>query len=225
MLPGDVTCLDPRSGLPRSFTTQKKAQNPTYELAYWAYALSVAQEWRVRMGMPRQASWDERLAKMAPLPVRDGRYVSIESIPDTWENKEMRHDHPSFLAALGQLPGRGVDRETMRRTLLSTMTEWQWEIKIWGWDYPMIAMTAARLGETKIAVDILLKDSPNNRYLVNGHCPQRKDLGVYLPANGSLLSAVALMAGGWDGAPDKAGPGFPSDGTWKVRAEGLRRLP
>ena len=62
----------------------------------------------------------------------------------------------------------------------------------------MIAMTAARLGESKLAIAMLLMDGPNNHYNVNGHCPQRTDLPVYLPANGALLSAVALMAAGWE---------------------------
>ena len=40
-----------------------------------------------------------------------------------------------------------------------------------------------------------------------------------------LLAAVAMMAAGWDGAPDRHAPGFPSDGSWSVRWEGLRRMP
>ena len=41
--------------------------------------------------------------------------------------------------------------------------------------------------------------------------PQRGDLPVYLPANGALLAAGAMMAGGWDDAPKEWGevPGFP----------------
>ena len=35
---------------------------------------------------------------------------------------------------------------------------------------------------------------------------------------------LALMVAGWDGC-DIQHPGFPQDGSWKVRAEGLRRLP
>jgi hypothetical protein len=34
-----------------------------------------------------------------------------------------------------------------------------------------------------------------------------------------------MKAGGWDGAPAGAAPGFPHDGTWVVRAEGLKPLP
>jgi len=89
----------------------------------------------------------------------------------------------------------------------------------------MIAMTAARLGEPEKAMDILMKDGPGNHYSVNGQCPQRIDLSLYLPANGALLAAVGLMAGGWEGAPPGEAPGFPRDGKWHVRAEGFSRLP
>jgi hypothetical protein len=34
-----------------------------------------------------------------------------------------------------------------------------------------------------------------------------------------------MMAAGWDGAPDIPAPGFPKDGRWTVRWEGLSRLP
>jgi hypothetical protein len=127
----------------------------------------------------------------------------------------------------------------MERTLDAVLATWDWETKIWGWDYPMIAMTAARLGRPDTAVDILLRDGPNNHYLPNGHCPQRSDealsrdappgiprreIAVYLPANGAFLSAVALMVAGWDGAPRPA-PGFPDNGQWHITAEGLKPLP
>jgi hypothetical protein len=48
---------------------------------------------------------------------------------------------------------------------------------------------------------------------------------VYLPSNGGLLAAIAMMAGGWDGAPSRPAPGFPDDGSGVVRAEGLRPIP
>jgi hypothetical protein len=111
----------------------------------------------------------------------------------------------------------------MRNTLDGVLTQWQWNTKIWGWDYPMIAMTATRLGETDKAIDILLKDSPGNAYEVNGNCWQRQSLPLYLPANGSLLSAVALMVGGYDGSIEQ--PGIPKNGKWVVKSEGLKRLP
>lgn len=213
------------------------SQNPCFELAYWRWAIETAQRWRLRDGLPREAHWDEVVSKMPPLPVFEEKYTALESHPDTWTDIASRHDHPSFLMALGFLPGGPeVDRATMDRTLTAVLKEWDWEAKIWGWDYPMVAMTAARLGRSEDAVEILLRDGPNNRYTPNGHCPQgsdyvrksqsegRTEIAVYLPANGAFLSAVALMVGGWDGCTEEF-PGIPKDGTWHVRAENLQRLP
>ena len=149
---------------------------------------------------------------MAPLPAKDGVYLAHENCPQTFT--ERNRDHPSMLMALGWLPGEGVDRETMRRTLKKVMAEWRWA-DTWGWDYPMVAMTAAALGEPQIAVDALMKETPKNVYLPNGHNYQRPNLHLYLPGNGGLLAAVALMATKWDA--------FPKD-TWTVRHEGLKAL-
>ncbi|HXR07213.1 MAG TPA: hypothetical protein VN765_07770, partial [Candidatus Acidoferrum sp.] len=73
--------------------------------------------------------------------------------------------------------------------------------------------------------DALLLDTPKNHYALNGHNYQRPGLAVYLPGNGALLYAAAMMAAGWDGAPDKPAPGFPDNGQWTVRCEGLLKAP
>ena len=218
--------LGPPLWIAQEIYDQATSMNPCYELSYWSRGLQIAQQWRERLSLGRDAQWDEMIKAIAPLPQKDGKYIALESHPDTWDNVASRHDHPSFLMALGQLPGDGVDRAVMARTLDAVLKSWDWETKIWGWDYPMIAMTAARLGEPKKAVDVLLKsDGPNNGYTPNGHNKQRDDLPIYLPGNGALLSAVAMMAAGWDGAPSHDAPGFPHDGTWVVRSEGLHPLP
>jgi len=142
--------------------------------------------------------------------------LAHENCPETYT--ERNTDHPSMLAALGILQGEMVDHETMRRTLKKVMKEWKWA-DTWGWDYPMTAMTAARLGETEIAVQSLLLDTPKNHYEKNGHNYQRANLPLYLPGNGGLLYAIALMAGGWKDSPNTSAPGFPPD--WKVKVENL----
>lgn len=194
--------------------------NPTFELSYWACGLRLAQRWRERLGMKRDPDWDHVIANLSRLPVQNGVYLAHENCPQTYT--ERNYDHPSMLAALGMLPGDGVDRETMRSTLEKVMKVWQWD-RTWGWDFPMAAMTAARLGARELAVDALMMATEKNRFLPNGHNPQRKDLPCYLPANGGLLYAVALMAAGWQGAPQENAPGFPADGSWTVRWESLRR--
>ena len=216
--------LGPPMWIAQEIYDQGTSMNPAYELSYWARGLEIAQQWRERLGMPRDADWEQRRTHLSALPQKDGKYVALESTPDTWDNVDSRHDHPSFLMALGQLPGDGVDRKVMRNTLDAVLAKWDWNTKIWGWDYPMIAMTAARLDAPALAVGVLLKsDGPNNGYTAAGHNPN-KGLPVYLPGNGALLAAVAMMAGGWDGAP-RATPGFPADGSWVVKAEGFKPLP
>ena len=193
--------------------------NPTFELAYWRWALETAQHWREELGLPRNAKWDQVARGLARPTVRDGVYTAIETPPFT-----VTHDHPSMVAALGFLPPTPlVDEATMRRTLEGIFKTWDWP-STWGWDYPMLAMTAARVGQPDKALDALLIDTPKNRYLANGHNYQRENLPLYLPGNGGLLYATAMMAAGWDGASPHNAPGFPTNG-WAVKWEGLRPTP
>ncbi len=198
--------------------------NPTFELTYWRWALETAQQWRQRLGLPRDAKWDSVLNGLAKLPVADGKYLFTETTPDSYTNPKWNADHPAVVGALSFVPGPGVDAETMRHTLDWIWNNWNWP-DTWGWDYPMLAMTAARLGEPERAVDALLLDTPKNHYALNGQVYQRPGLTIYLPANGGLLYAAALMAAGWDGAPKINAPGFPDNGQWTVRWENLLVAP
>ena len=212
-----------------------KTFNPTFELTYWRWGLETAQQWRQRLGLPRDEKWDAVLKDLAKPPTADGKYLFAESTPDDYTNPKWNADHPSVTAALGLLPGPGVDAETMRHTLDWIWKNWNWP-DTWGWDYPMLAMTAARLGEPERAVDALLLDTPKNHYALNGQVYQRPGLTIYLPANGGLLYATAMMAAGWDSpspgsfgatssSPKRNAPGFPDNGQWNVRWENLRPAP
>jgi hypothetical protein len=198
--------------------------NPTFELTYWRWGLETAQLWRERLGLPHDKKWGGVLQDLARPPVGEGKYLFAESTPDCYTNPKWNADHPSVTAALGMLPGPGVDAETMRHTLDWVWKNWNWP-DTWGWDYPMLAMTAARLGEPERAVDALLLDTPKNHWAPNGQVYQRPGLTIYLPANGGLLYATAMMAAGWDGAPKRNAPGFPDNGQWNVRWENLRPAP
>lgn len=195
-------------------------RNSTYELVYWRWGLEVAQQWRERMGLAREELWDDVIAGLAPLPCADGLYTATENRLDTWKDEDLWRDHPSFLCALGVLPGDGVDPEMMRATLKKTRNVWNWD-GAWGWDFPVAAMCAARLGEGSLAIDLLLLDAQKNTYLPNGHNFQAARLPLYLPGNGGLLTAVAMMAAGWDGGT--GGRAFPEG--WDVRHEGLWAMP
>jgi hypothetical protein len=165
--------------------------NPTFELAYWRFGLSIAQQWRERLGEARRPQWGERLERLSPLPVKDGLYLMQEGMTDTYTN--WNWEHPALLMPAAMLPAESYDRETMRRTVRKVMETWQWD-RAWGWDFGVAAAAAARVGEPELAIQALLIDSPKNRYHPNGHNYQRENLTAYLPGNGSLLAAAATLA-------------------------------
>ncbi len=126
--------------------------------------------------------------------------------------------------ALGVLPASPlVDEGIMKSTFLHILKISGLGIHL-GLDYPMMAMTATRLGMPEEAIDALLMPVQKNTYLKNGHNYQNQRLRIYLPGNGGLLAAVAMMCAGYDGC-QTATPGFPHNGNWKVRWEGLSRMP
>jgi protein-glucosylgalactosylhydroxylysine glucosidase len=194
--------------------------NPAFELNYWRFGLRTAQAWRERLGLPREPQWDAVCHGLAPLPMQGGRYLLQEGMTDTFTR--WNWEHPALMGIYGMQPGPDIDTAAMRRTVQRVMEVWQWD-RAWGWDFPMAAMAAARVGEPALAVKALLIDSVKNRYLPNGHNYQRPNLTAYLPGNGGLLAATAMMAAGWTGSPSSPAPGFPTDGQWSVRCEGLRQ--
>ena len=210
--------------------------NSPFELSYWHFALQIAQAWRERRGLERVALWDDIIQKLAPLAKdSEDRYLAAESAPDTYKTLALISDHPAVLGAVGIFPmSRLVDPDIMKQTQEWIWDNWNWD-HTWGWDYPMVAMNATRLGVPEFAtphsdrwsenaVSALLMDKRTNTYLPNGHNYQDQRLRCYLPGNGGLLTAIALMCAGWDGCTER-NPGFPKNGRWDVRWEGLKPLP
>ena len=103
-----------------------------------------------------------------------------------------------------EAPAR-IDPEVMNRTLDVVLKTWDFATA-WGWDFGLMAMTAARLHRAD-AVDILMHSTAKNDYLA---CGCNAPLMCYLPGNGALLGAVSMMAN--FGA-------FPRE--WGVAAEGF----
>ena len=203
-----------------------------FELAYWQYGLSVANLWRERQGQERHAQWNHIINNLSPLPEQNGIYTAgMPSLHSEIFAEKSRNDHPAVLGACGLLPNHPTspytllyNKEKMKQTLDWVMQNWNWQTT-WGWDYGMIAMAAARLGDPETALQVLLVDTQKNTYLKNGHNFQTADrLRCYLPGNGALLSAVAMMCAGWDGCQEPLNPGFPKNGQWDVRWEGLQKM-
>jgi hypothetical protein len=196
-------------------------RNTIFELGYWRVGLGWAQQWRQRLGLPRDPHWDDVIDHLAPLPVKDGLYVYDDQRSDTYTKRRFAHlDIISCIALLPPFPA--LDPTIARNTVNEVAARWDWD-RTWGWDFPLMAMAAARVGEPKEAIEALLNPSIKNHYDERGLCTGGP--APYLPGNGGLLYASALMAAGWDGAPHRHAPGFPDDGSWSVRWEGLKPAP
>jgi hypothetical protein len=194
--------------------------NPAFETAYFRWGFREANVWLTRLGEKPRADWARAAGRLAPPAMKDGVYLAHENCPQTFTELPFYTDHPSMLMMKGVLPGEGIDDAVMNATLDRVLKDWDKE-SLWGWDFPMMAMTASRLGRREDAVRLLLMDSPKNTYLPNGHNKQAgsDDLPLYLPGNGGLLLAAAMMTAGYSGGDSL--PGFPEDGRWQARYEGI----
>lgn len=197
-------------------------KNPAFEVEYWGLTLKIAVEWAKRLGRTFPETWMQVAEHMAPMAVLDGCYLAHDHCPDTYG--AFAQDHPSMLCAYGLMDGGRTDREIMGNSLKRVVDCWDYP-SLWGWDFAVMAMTAVRLGEPEKAIELLLMDTFKNRYVVSGNNFQegRGDLPLYLPGNGSLLLAAALMTAGYPGSGCL--PGFPKNGKWEVEFEGIYPFP
>jgi len=201
----------------------EETYNPAYEIVYWYWALTTAQQWRKRLGLRPDNKWEDVIQKLSPLVVQENKYLFAESATDSYTNPEYKTDHPSVFGALGMLPKtKWVNASVMKNTFDWIWDNWSWK-DTWGWDFPLTAMTAARLNMPDKAIDALMMPVQTNTYLPNGHNFQDDRLTIYLPGNGGLLTAIAMMCAGWEGNTI-INPGIPKDGKWKVKWEGFQKM-
>ena len=186
--------------------------NPAFEMAYWYWALSTAIDWAERDNIEVNSKWTEVLNGLAPIPENGGFYLFTEQAVDSYTDKSRMTDHPMVIGIIGLLPTTDkVDMSILERSFDEIITKWHWQ-ETWGWDYPMIAMTAAELGRGDQAIDLILMDTQKNTYLPNGHNYQHDNLAIYLPGNGAFLMAIARMC---------TKNQFPGNDQWNVKWEGL----
>ncbi|KAK7052135.1 Six-hairpin glycosidase-like protein [Favolaschia claudopus] len=193
--------------------------NPAFELAYWRLGLGIAETWMENLGQSVPKSWTQVKNGLAKLPVNDGTYKVFEDVNDDfWTDPTYINDHPALAGLHGWLPPTdGLDLNISRLTTEKVWTSWNVS-NLWGWDFPLLAMSAARIGEQEQAIEFLLHP-----------LFQFDDIGMpvggvrvptpYFPGSGALLYAIGMMAQGWDGC-NGAAPGFPKEG-WNVRVEGM----
>lgn len=198
-------------------TNPNQTVNPTFELAYWRFGLDIAEKWQTRQNKPVPSHWRQVKDNIAPFPVEKEVYVLYEGVKDMWKTPSLAEDHPGLLGIYGWLPpDPRLNLSTFNKTLDKVYQSWNFTHS-YGWDFPLLAMTAARLGDSERAVRWLL-DVDNKFDEVGMPVGGARVPTPYFPASAGLLLAVGMMAGGWDGLP---GPIVPK--AWNVQVEGFSK--
>ncbi|KAI0124900.1 Six-hairpin glycosidase-like protein [Xylariales sp. AK1849] len=191
--------------------------NPAFEIAYWRFGLDVAIKWKERQDLEVPAKWLTVRDNLAPLPTDGDTFAVYEGIPNMWQNTTVQ-DHPAMAGIFGLLPppssGSPLNMTVVQNTHDKISELWNIG-DCWGWDFPMLAMNSLRLGDVDQAVAYLLHplfEFDDAGYPVGGI----RVATPYFPGSGSFLLAIAMMAGGWDGAE---GAHFPEE--WNAKVEGF----
>ncbi|KAL3470295.1 Six-hairpin glycosidase-like protein [Aspergillus californicus] len=204
-------------------TPPAETLNLAYEISYWRYGLDVAIGWKSKLHQQVPRKWKTVAANLAPPPQVSGLYAVYEGLNATWwEDPELTGDPRSLIMMQGILP----DTPAVDPTIAKKTADKVWEIwpdeNIRGWGRPVLAINSARVGEPERAVyhltayDYWIFDDA-------GFAVRGGDGGTpppFMPGNAGFLYAVAYMAAGWSGSEGHA-PGFPRDGSWVVKHEGL----
>ncbi|KAI1639131.1 Six-hairpin glycosidase-like protein [Biscogniauxia mediterranea] len=206
-------------------TPPAESLNLAYEVAYWRYALDTALSWKARLGRSAPPRW----AAVAPLLARppvadDGLYAVYAGLNSSWwwRGDALAADPRSVAMLRGVLPATpAVDAARARRTADRVAAAWD-PADIRGWGRPALAVGAARDGEPARAVGWVTRFG---EWVFDdaGFAVRGGDGGTpppYMPGNAGFLFAMAYMAAGWQGSEGHA-PGFPKDGSWIVKHEGL----
>ncbi|KAF2179861.1 hypothetical protein K469DRAFT_673693 [Zopfia rhizophila CBS 207.26] len=206
-------------------TPPKETLNLAYEIAYWRYGLDVAREWKKKLDQSIPQKWTTVAQKLALPPQIDGLYTVYEGLNASWwDDPALNGDPRSLIMLQGMLPDTpAVDPKVALKTADKVWEVWT-DQKIRGWGRPVLAINSARIGNPERAIyhltayDYWIFDDA-------GFAVRGGDGGTpppFMPGNAGFLYAVAYMAAGWQGSKGEA-PGFPKDGGWVVKHEGLRK--
>ena len=177
----------------------------TFETVYFAYAIDVANEWRVLAGLPEDPAWSNVSSRLGNLPLDPAQaaptysfnaaaaccYVPAASCPPGRFGGRSQCSpltgHPMPAGIYGMVNGRyrgdayGVTVEAANNTIAAMVANWSYS---WAWDNPLISLSMTRLGWSPDAIiDVLLANS----------------VGVYLKNGYNYQGGFAYLPGACDG--------------------------
>lgn len=170
-------------------------RDPIFEVEYVRFAFQKMIQIKKTMGKEVPQKWYDIIEHLVKPACNDSVYLACHDAQGLETYRSFAYDHPLVLMPYSLFVSDRIDPDKMKRTLNKVLESYQLK-ELWGWDFPMMALTALHLGMKKEAKDLLLLNTPKNDYRKNGHNRQgsRKDLPLYLPGNGAfLLAFIELM--------------------------------
>ncbi|KAB2110634.1 hypothetical protein AG0111_0g1406 [Alternaria gaisen] len=206
-------------------TPPNSTRNLAYEIAYWRYGLDAAAEWKRKLHQPVPEKWTHVATNLALPPQIDGLYTVYDGLNSSWwEDPKLNGDPRSLIMMQGILPDTpAVDPKVALRTADKVWKVWT-DDKIRGWGRPVLAINSARVGNPERAI-YHLTAYDYWKFDDAGFAIRGGDGGTpppFMPGNAGFLYAIAYCAAGWKGSEGDA-PGFPKDGSWTVKHEGLMK--
>ncbi|KPM36168.1 hypothetical protein AK830_g10392 [Neonectria ditissima] len=223
---GDYNIGPPIQGVTEN-SSPTEIFNLAYELAYWRWGLDAACKWKKKLGRSCPEKWKTVASNLAPPPQLGGLFapwVGGGMNSSWWDDPALNKDPRSVIMLQGILPNHPVvDPEVGLRTADKVWDVWGDE-RIRGWGRVVLAINSARIGNPERAIYHLT----NFGYWEFGDQGFAHRSGPnpspppYFPSNGGFLLAIGYMAVGWEGSEGHA-PGFPKDGSWVVKHEGMMK--
>jgi hypothetical protein len=204
-------------------TPPNSTQNLAYEIAYWRYGLDAAIDWKRKLHQAVPEKWVHVAANLALPPIVDGLYAVYDGLNSSWwDDAKLTGDPRSLIMLQGILPDTpAVDPNIALRTAEKVWEVWG-DARIRGWGRPVLAINSARIGNPERAI-YHLTSYDYWKFDDAGFALRGGDGGTpppFMPGNAGFLLAIAYCAAGWQDAKDDT-PGFPKDGSWIVKHEGL----
>lgn len=169
----------------------KKCHNPMFEVEYFRHVLSNQKEIDLILYGKERYNYDFYVNNLIRPKISNNIYLKTH---DMLNEMDMYPDHPTETFSYSFFKSRIINKDVMKSTLDYVINNLDLS-SYWGWDFPLMGMTAINLGYIELGIKICTMDALNNDYLYNGHnTSNRNDLKIYLPGNGAFLLFYKLLS-------------------------------
>jgi len=162
----------------------EKCHNPMFEIEYFREVFKSQSIIDNILYGKNRYDYDSYVNLLIKPKITNGIYLKTHDMINEYD---IYPDHPTEVFAYSYFKSNNIDEKNMKSTLDFVIEKMDLST-FWGWDFPLMGMTAINLGYVDLGIKIATMDALNNSYLYNGHnTSPRDDLKIYLPGNGAYL--------------------------------------